>query len=140
MIRVLCATLLFVPTVALAQADTIRRLDSLWARMYQTHDTVTADKLYADDLVFTATQGNLKTKAQEMADVRPYPGTTVDYFRTASADVRIYGSTAVVTGQAEWKTTSGANSSEVRRRYTMVYARGGPLGWRIVAVHMGRAP
>jgi hypothetical protein len=30
--------------------------------------------------------------------------------------------------------------SDVKRRYTIVYARGGPLGWRIVAVHMGRAP
>lgn len=140
MTRLLCLALLLAPAALAAQADTIRRLDSLWARMYQTHDTVTADKLYADDVVFTATQGNLKTKAQEMGDVRPYPGTTVDYFRTAGADVRMYGSTAVVTGQAEWKTTSNGNSAVTRRRYTMVYARGGPLGWRIVAVHMGRAP
>lgn len=140
MTRLLCLALLLAPAALAAQADTIRRLDSLWARMYQTHDTVTADKLYADDVVFTATQGNLKTKAQEMGDVRPYPGMTVDYFRTIGADVRMYGSTAVVTGQAEWKTTSSGNSSETRRRYTMVYARGGPLGWRIVAVHMGRAP
>ena len=129
-----------VPAVLPAQADTIRRLDSLWARMYQTNDTVTADKLYADDVVITATQGTLKTKAQEMADVRPYPGMTVDYFRTTGAEVRLLGTAAVVTGQAEWKFTSNGNASEVRRRYTMVYARGGPLGWRIVAMHIGRAP
>ena len=138
--RILFAALLFVPAGLHAQADTIRRLDSLWARMYQTHDTVTADKLYADDVVITATQGNLKTKAQEMADVRPYPGMTVEYFRTVGAEVRLLGSAAVVTGQAEWKFTSNGNASEIKRRYTMVYARGGPLGWRIVTVHIGRAP
>ena len=140
MIRLLCSVLICAPAVLSAQTDTIRRLDSVWARMYQTHDTVTAAQLYADDVVITATQGNLKTKAQEMGDVRPWPGTTVDYFRTSGAEVRMFGSTAVVTGQAEWKTTSNGNSSEVRRRYTMVYARGGPLGWRIVAMHIGRAP
>ena len=140
MIRAFSIALLCVPAVLAAQADTIRRLDSLWARMYQTHDTVTAAQLYADDVMITATQGNMKTKAQEMADVRPYPNMTVEYFRTVGADVRMYGSTAVVTGQAEWKFTSNGNVSEVRRRYTMVYARGGPLGWRIVAMHIGRAP
>jgi hypothetical protein len=31
------------------------------------------------------------------------------------------------------------NSSTVRRRYTAVYSRGGALGWRMVALHMGRA-
>src|SRR5688500_2195098 len=100
--RHLVLLLVLLPSVLQAQADSIRRLDSLWARMYQTHDTVAALNLYADELVFTATQGNLKTRAQEMADVRPYPGMTVDYFRTSGADVRMYGSTAIVTGQAEW--------------------------------------
>jgi ketosteroid isomerase-like protein len=138
--RALAVALLCIPAVLSAQADTIRKLDSLWARMYQLHDTVSAAQLYADDVVITATPGNLKTKAQEMADVRPYPGSTVEYFRTVGADVRMHGSTAVVTGQAEWKFTSNGNTSEVKRRYTMVYARGGPLGWRIVAMHIGRAP
>jgi hypothetical protein len=31
-------------------------------------------------------------------------------------------------------------TNDTKRRYTIVYARGGPLGWRIVAMHMGRAP
>ena len=140
MTRLLLAALLLGPATVHAQADTIRRLDSLWARMYQTHDTVTAAQLYADDVVITATQGNVKTKAQEMADVRPYPGMTVEYFRTRGAEVRMLGSAAVVTGQAEWKFTSNGNTNEVRRRYTMVYARGGQLGWRIVTMHIGRAP
>ena len=64
-----------------ASAETIHRLDSLWARMYQTHDTAFARKLYADDLIWTMVNGNVKDKRTEMADVAPTPGFTMEYFR-----------------------------------------------------------
>jgi ketosteroid isomerase-like protein len=123
-------------------AETIRRLDSLWARMYQTHDTALARKLYADDLIWTMVNGNVKDKRTEMTDVAPAAGLVMDYFRTSGVAIRVpAGSgTAVVTGLAEWKFTMNGQSSEVARRYTHVYVRGGPLGWRILAVHMGQAP
>jgi len=121
-------------------ADTVRQLDARWARMYAENDTVTAGRLYADDLVFTSTDGALKDKAREMGDVRAVPGLTLHYFRTKDTQVRVFSDAAVTTGQAEWSFTANGRTSDVRRRYTMVYARGGPLGWRIVAVHMGRAP
>ena len=122
--------------------DTIRRLDSLWARMYQTHDTAFARKLYADDLTSTMDNGNVKDNSTEMTDVAPAAGSVMDYFRTSGAAIRMLAGsgTAVVTGLAEWKYTVNGQPSEVARRYTHVYERGGPLGWRIVAVHMGQAP
>ena len=134
--------LLIAASVAPAQTpvDTIRQLDARWARMYAEHDTVTAGQLYDDDLVFTASDGALKTKVREMADVRPSPGGTLNYFRTRDTQVRVFGTGAVATGRAEWSFTTNGQTNDVKRRYTMVYARGGPLGWRIVAVHMGRAP
>ncbi len=42
----------------------VRRLDSLWARMYAKHDTALAFQLYAADLVFTSANGAQKTRAQ----------------------------------------------------------------------------
>lgn len=30
-----------------------------------------------------------------------------------------------------------ASPRQIARRYTAIYTRGGPLGWRIVAVQMG---
>ena len=134
--------LAFAATAANAQtpADTIRQLDARWARMYAENDTVTAGRLYANDLVFTSTDGSLKDKAREMNDVRAAPGLTLHYFRTRDTQVRVIGSAAVTTGLAEWSFTSNGQKSDVRRRFTMVYERGGPLGWRIVTVHMGRAP
>jgi ketosteroid isomerase-like protein len=142
MLRATFLLLIVVVTHARAQtpADTIRQLDARWARMYAENDTVTAAKLYADDLLFTSTDGSLKTKEKEMADVRATPGLTLHYFRTKDAQVRVFGSGAVAAGQAEWSFTMNGQTNDVKRRYTMVYGRGGPLGWRVVAVHMGRAP
>jgi ketosteroid isomerase-like protein len=123
-------------------ADTIRRLDSLWARMYQTHDTTFAKQLYAEDLVWTMVNGNIKDKRAEMTDVAPAAGLVMEYFRTSGVDVRIPtgSNAAIVTGLAEWRFTMNGQARQVARRYTHVYARGGPLGWRIEAVHMGQAP
>lgn len=123
-------------------ADTIRRIDSLWARMYQTHDTTFAQKLYADDLTWTMVNGRSKDKRTEMVDVAPAAGLVMEFFRTSDVVTRVLpgSGTAVVTGRAEWKFTLNGQSSEIARRYTHVYARGGPLGWQIVAVHMGQAP
>jgi len=138
------ALTLSVSSVTAAQSPdaTIRRLDSLWAQMYQTHDTAFARKLYADDLVWTMVNGNMKDKRTEMADVAPAAGLVMDYFRTSAVSTRVPagGEVAVVTGLAEWKFTMNGQSTEVARRYTHVYVRGGPLGWQILAVHMGQAP
>jgi ketosteroid isomerase-like protein len=129
-------------TEAQSPDETIRRLDSLWARMYQTHDTAFARKLYADDLVWTMVNGGIKDKRTEMADVAPAAGLVMDYFRTSAVSIRVPAGreVAVVTGLAAWKFTMNGQSSEVARRYTHVYVRGGPLGWQILAVHMGQAP
>jgi ketosteroid isomerase-like protein len=115
----------------------IRRLDSLWAQMYARHDTVLARSLYAEDLVFTGANGNQKDREQELADVRPQPGLVMDYFRTIPTQVRVHEGAAVVTGVAEWRFTWNGQTREVKRGYTITYSKGGPLGWRILAVHMG---
>jgi ketosteroid isomerase-like protein len=120
-----------------SEVGTIHRLDSLWARMYARHDTVLARSLYAEDLVFTSANGNQKNREQELADVRPQPGLVMDYFRTTPTQVRVHEGAAVVTGTAEWRFTWNGQTREVKRSYTIMYSKGGPLGWRILAVHMG---
>jgi ketosteroid isomerase-like protein len=126
-------------TTATAETE-VRALDAGWARSYQVHDTAYAISLFADDIVITATNGNLKNKNGELADIRPNPNLKMDFFRTKDVNVRVMQGAAVVTGQAEWSFTFNGRPSQVARRYTAVYERGGPLGWRIVALHIGRAP
>jgi ketosteroid isomerase-like protein len=108
--------------------------------MYATHDTVLARSLYAEDLAFTSANGNQKNREQELADVRPQPGLMMDYFRTTPTQVRVHEGAAVVTGTAEWRFTWNGQTREVKRAYTIMYSKGGPPGWRILAVHMGATP
>jgi ketosteroid isomerase-like protein len=135
------ATLL--PLSARAQspaADSVRALDAGWARAYATHDTTFASRLFADDLTVTVASGRIKTKADELRDVAPAEGLRVHYFRTVGVDVRLEADSAVVTGIAEWEFEHGGRVSAVRRAYTATYARGGPLGWRMVALQLRAAP
>ena len=62
------------------------------------------------------------------------------YFRTSNVDVRVHGTSAAVAGLAEWSFTYNGRTNTIRRRYTATYAQGGPLGWRMIALHIGPAP
>lgn len=122
-------------------ADSVRRLDSLWANAYATHDTVFALRAMADDFTMTAGSGTKKDRRAELGDVRESPGYVVQYFRSRDVDVRVHGGAAVVTGRLEWiAAPAGRTAPETRRRYTATWVRGGPLGWRLVALHVGPAP
>ena len=126
---------------AAADVRAVLALDSVWARNYATHDTATAAKLMADDFFMVSTNGtSTKDRAMEMADIRPSPGMTVSYFRTEQPRAHVYGSTAVVSGTASWAFEMNGRTSTARRRYIAVYARGGPLGWRLVELHMAPPP
>jgi hypothetical protein len=131
---------LFLAMLAQSPTDSLRQVDSAWARSYATNDTVLAGKLFDDSLVVTGGNGLLRNKQGELADVRPAPGLVMNYFRTSDVRASAYGTAGVVTGLAEWSFSMNGRASAARRRYTAVYARGGPLGWRMVALHIGPAP
>ena len=136
-----CLTVLAtMPVSAQTPADSLRTMDSLWARTYATHDTTLADQLLADRLVVTSGTGKLKTKEQELADVRPVSGLAMQYFRTLDVRTEVYPQTGIVTGLAEWAFTYNGQERSMRRRYTAVYVRGGALGWMLVALQIGPAP
>lgn len=137
----LLTALILLAQSAAAQStrDSLLALDSAWARSYAKADTALANKLFDDSLIVTSGNGRLKDKKGEMADVGPLPpGFQIHYFRTS--DVRVQPRAGVVTGLAEWSWTFNGPTSTTRRRYTAVYARGGPLGWRMVTLHIGPAP
>jgi hypothetical protein len=123
---------------AQSTAAQLRAIDSTWAHTYFTHDTATFLKIVAPEVVITATNGSTKDRAKELEDVKPYPGMTVNYFR--SANVTVIERAGVVIGTLEWETSSNGRTSPIRRRYTATYAKGGPLGWQMVALHIGQAP
>lgn len=120
--------------------DVIRRLDEGWAQAYVSHDTAFAAALLSDDIVITSADGALKPKSAELADVAEAPGLVMEYFHTGDVTIRVHGDAAVVAGLASWKYTFRGAANAFSRRYTATYVRGGRLGWKIVALQLGRAP
>jgi hypothetical protein len=123
------AALALVPAPGVAQVDSVRAVDSAWARMYATHDTVLAGVLMGDRFVMTSGDGRIKDRAAELADIRPTEGLTMQHFRTSDVRIEVYPGTAVVTGVADWAFSYRGQENTARRRYTATYVRGGPLGW-----------
>lgn len=118
----------------------LSRLDSAWARSYAEHDTATAIALFDERIVITSGSGTLKDRNGELGDIRPSAGLQMHFFRTSNVEVRVSGSAGAVAGLAEWSFTFNGRTNTVRRRYTATYAQGGPLGWRMIALHIGPAP
>jgi murein DD-endopeptidase MepM/ murein hydrolase activator NlpD/ketosteroid isomerase-like protein len=138
---VVLALLLGATTLAAQTAvDSVRALDSAWARAYAVHDTATAQSLFARDIIITNSAGRVKTREQELGDVRPIPGLTMAYFRTEDVGIHLFAGNAVVVGNAQWEFAMGGQAQTLRRRYTARYSRGGPLGWQMVALHLFLAP
>jgi ketosteroid isomerase-like protein len=128
------------PEIAASAEVEVRALDARWAQSYADHDTTTARRIMADDFVMTSTNGGMKDRAAELRDVAGDPGSALHYFRTADVDVNVHGGTAIVTGRLEWSFDHEGRTTEVARRYTATWVRGGDLGWHMVALHVGRAP
>ena len=119
--------------------ESVRRLDSTWAHAYQIHDTTFARKLMDSAFVMTSTNGTTKTREIELRDVAGTPGSPGPaYFRSADVEVHDFAPAVVVTGRLEW--ADGPNAPQTRRRYTATYVRGGPVGWRLVSLHVGASP
>src|SRR3954470_20377416 len=118
----------------------VRELDRRWADSYVSHDTVFANALLSDDILITSSNGLMKPKSGEVRDIAFTPGWEIHYFRTTSVEVHASGDAAVVAGLASWAYTNKGQRSDVSRRYTATYARGGKLGWRMIALHLGPPP
>ncbi|HJQ21677.1 MAG TPA: aspartyl protease family protein, partial [Gemmatimonadaceae bacterium] len=121
-------------------ASTLRVLDSLWARAYEKQDTALALRLYSANLAFTSSDGTVKTRDDEMADVRPQAGFVMNFFRTTPTEIRVSGDSGYVSGVAEWSFTAGGGTRQIRRAYSLTAQRSAAMGWTIVAVRMGAAP
>jgi len=96
------------------------------------------ERVEADEFVFIDSAGGVTTKAEDVASLDQPPGE----FRLVSYDVdemkvKIYGSTAVVTGRTT--TVSKGKDREItnRTRFTDVFVRRAGR-WQLVAGHSSR--
>jgi ketosteroid isomerase-like protein len=129
----LLLALLLLPVLATAQdaREEVLAADARrFAAMIQG-DQAALDRLLADDLTYTHSSGQLETKAQFLESLR---SGKLRYLSAERSDVavRLYGDTAVVTGRAEVKVSTGGEEGVLPLRFTEVWVKSGG-GWKLTA-------
>jgi uncharacterized protein (TIGR02246 family) len=115
-------------------------LNRTWAEAVTKGDAATLEKLFSDDIVVTAGNGNIRNKAEEIKDATA--GTDPDFawvrpFTTENERVKIYNSdAAVVTGLVKWAFKYKGQEVNQERRYSHFYVKEKGQ-WRIVAQQVG---
>jgi hypothetical protein len=101
-------------------------------------DVAALEKVLAPELSYTHTSGNVQTKEQFISDIKTG---TIKYLTIEPSDmkVRIFGTTAVITGGASVHIILNGNDMSFKIRYTDVHVnRGG--AWQMVAWEATRLP
>lgn len=116
-----------------ANVTELRRLENVWNSAHVQGDAATLDKLWDKDLVVTVPDMPVMNKEDALAMWKSGKMKFHSY-KTSDIRVRVYGNSAIVTGQLERRRTSDINEFEDDWRFTKVYVkrRG---NWVVVAWH-----
>jgi len=113
--------------------EAIRRLDQERIQAQIHADATALDRIYADDFIGIGPSGTVRTKPQVLADFTSHD-LKFQSITTDEVRIRVYGNTAVETGQT---TTVGQDKGKVvprDNRFTRVWVRRQGR-WRLVANH-----
>jgi hypothetical protein len=103
-------------------ADEIKKLEQQRNDAILKADTATLDKLTSDDYTNTTAQGKVEKKADIMDGFKSGK-IKFDSREISDLDVRVYGNTAVVTGQVNQKATNNGVDTSGQSRFTRVYVK-----------------
>ena len=113
--------------------QTIRQLDSERIQAQIGADTVTLNRIYADDFIGVGPSGTMRTKPQVISDFTS-GGLKFQSITTDDVQVRVYGNAAVETGRS---TMIGQDKNKVvprDNRFTRVWVKLHGR-WQLVANH-----
>ena len=102
--------------------DEIKQLEQQRNEAILKGDTATLDKLTSDDYTNTTAQGKIEKKADIMDGFKSGK-IKFDSRELSNLDVRVYGNTAVVTGQVNQKSTNNGADTSGQNRFTRVYVK-----------------
>ena len=108
------------------------KVERAWLDAYLKRDVAAMEQIESDDFTITHGNGQVITKAQEIANLKRAGATDSSLsFSTEETKVRVYGDTAILTGIF----VSKGKDSTQRSRYTDVYVRRNGR-WQVVASHL----
>jgi len=115
----------------------IDQLEEAWRNAVLKADIAALTSLLADDYMAITPNGTLQTKEQALANMRS-GATHIASLEFSDRRVRFYGTTALVTSQADVKGTNATGDFSGTYRYTRVYVRNAQGIWKIVSFEASR--
>jgi ketosteroid isomerase-like protein len=115
----------------------IDQLEEAWRNAVLKADIPAMNSLLADDYMAITPNGTLQTKEQALANLRSGV-TRIASLEVSDRRVRFYGTTALVTSQADVSGTNAMGDFSGTYRYTRVYVRNAQEKWKIVSFEANR--
>ena len=134
--------LLFLAACATSNpAQDMERLRDIHRQRFEAmvrQDFNALERLMSDDVVYVHSDAVVETKQEFIQKIHRGE---MRYRAIDAPDpvIRIYGDTAVITGQGKFSVTRGGADREIDARYTAVYQRAGRT-WRLVSWQSTRLP
>jgi uncharacterized protein (TIGR02246 family) len=116
-----------------ADVATLTRLERVWNDAHQRGDAKALADLFADDLEIIVPGMRAMTKADGLG-VFASGRMKFDHYETSDTNVRVYDTTAVVTGRMHRARTMGDRTMDDDWRFTKVYVRRAGR-WQVVSFH-----
>ena len=113
--------------------DTLIQIEHEWGNALLQADVAAWSRYLGDDWVLTYSDGTLVTKPMALADLKE-GALRIESFQLDDVKVRVYGDTAVVTGQITEKSKFRDKDTSGVRRFTDVFVKRDGR-WQAVASH-----
>ncbi len=114
-------------------------MEEQWRTAQLTGDAAAMDKMLSDDYIGISTSGQVNTKAQQLDRVRKRK-VTISKVELSDVKVKLVGSIAIVTAQADVDGTNENGPVKGTFRYTRVYQRLPSGEWKITSFEATRIP
>ena len=116
-----------------ADLKELTRLEQVWNDAHLNGDAATLEKLWDEDLFVTVPDMPVMNKGESLA-IWKAGKMKFDIYKTSDIRIKIYGNTAVVTGQLVRIRDAKSTKFEDDWRFTKVYVRRAGK-WQVVAWH-----
>jgi ketosteroid isomerase-like protein len=115
----------------------VEALEEQWRKAQLAGDVTTMDKMLAEDFIGISMSGQVNTKAQQLDRVKTRR-LVVTKIQLSDVKVKLVGSVAIVTSQAEVEGTNESEAMHGQYRYTRIYQRLPGGEWKITSFEATR--
>jgi ketosteroid isomerase-like protein len=98
------------------------KLESNWGDALLKNDSAALERIYADEYLFTDSEGSTWNKSQDLANTKS-GASKITSFKLEDMKVHVYGEAAVVTGKTILKGTFQGKDISGQHRFTDVFVK-----------------